>query len=413
MGKLNIFEISFNNGSGVFYSGNIIQGYVTVELTEPMKMRGIKLNFEGKAYVHWTESQSTGSGKNRTTTTRHYSATEKYFDQDVLLFGMWSGQGSDTKELQVGRHTFPFQFQLPHGLPSSFEAHIGHVRYTVKSTIDKPWKFDHKTKRVFTVISVLDLNIQPNTMSRLQGTKQKHLCCLCCKSGPIEATFHIDRTGYVPGEAIQLYAEISNGASRRMDKSYVDLKMVTTFRATTKSRTTTAEVARVTRPGIAGHSEDSWTGEQLVIPPLPPSFLVGCNIIDIHYILQLNVDPSGPALDLEIPLEIIIGTIPLRSVVDQYPPMPPLGFNSGNMYAWETSPTAPPAEMYYPLPPPSSLPNLAPPSYNECITGRYNMLEEGDDKHTRGNMEYAPVYTYYNWGHTPGVMPAQSKNASQ
>ena len=69
-----------------------------------------------------------------------------------------SGQGSGTTELPSGRHTFPFQFQLPQGLPSSFEAVTGHVRYQVKCKIDKPWKFDHKTKRAFTVISILDLN---------------------------------------------------------------------------------------------------------------------------------------------------------------------------------------------------------------------------------------------------------------
>lgn len=33
---------------------------------------------------------------------------------------------------------------------------------------------------------------------------------------------------------------------------------------------------------------------------------------------QLIVDPSGPAIDLHVPLLIIIGTIPLRSVVQQY-----------------------------------------------------------------------------------------------
>ena len=38
--------------------------------------------------------------------------------------------------------------------------------------------------------------------------------------------------------------------------------------------------------------------------------------------VQLNVDPSGAHTDLEVPLEIIIGTIPLRQVVEQYPPRP-------------------------------------------------------------------------------------------
>ncbi|KAH9523028.1 Arrestin domain-containing protein 3 [Bulinus truncatus] len=411
MGKLKQFSISYSNGSGIYYAGNVVQGFVTVDLGEPMKMRGIRLKFEGKAYVHWSESHSTGSGKNRHTTTRHYSASERYFDQEILLFGIWPNQGSDTKELPPGTYTYPFQFQLPPGLPSSFEAHTGHVRYTVSSNIDKPWKFDHKTKRPFTVISILDLNQLPNAANGLTASKQKHLCCLCCKSGPIQATFHIDRSGYVPGEAIKLFAEISNGSSRKMDKSYVNLRMVTTFHATTKSKTIYTDVAKVVRPSIMGHSEDVWTGEQLIIPPLPPSFLNGCRIIDIHYYLQLNVDPSGPALDLEIPFEVFIGTIPLASVVQQAPPMAPPPYIMDRMYAWEAVPTAPPSEALYPLPPPSGLPNLPPPSYSEAITGHYDIKEEGDNEHLMGNTSYAPVYPYYNWGHTPSALPEQtSKN---
>ena len=368
MGKLNIFEISLGSAGGVVYSGQMMQGHVTVELTEAMSMRGIILNFEGKAYVHW----STG-GKNK----RHYRATEKYFDQDVLLFGIWPSQGSDTVELPSGRHTFPFQFQLPEGLPSSFEGGVGHVRYQVKCKIDKPWKFDHNTKRPFTVISILDLNQNASTYCRrLQGTKRKHLCCLCCKSGPIEASFHVDRQAYVPGEAVKLFAEISNGTSRAMDKSYVDLKMVTTFHAKHKSKTTKTEVARVERPAIAGFREDSWSGENLVIPPLPPSFLVGCNIIDIHYILQLNVDPSGPALDLEVPLEIIIGTIPLQHIIEQFPPM-------------------------------------SPSAYMECVTGKVDTREDGDSQYLRGDLSFAPMYTYYNWGHSPAAIPQHTLRGKQ
>ena len=75
-----------------------------------------------------------------------------------------SGTGSTV--LGAGRHVFPFVYQLPMNLPSSYESHIGHVRYQLKGTIDKPWKFDHHTKKVFTVVSMLDLNQQPSAPVR-------------------------------------------------------------------------------------------------------------------------------------------------------------------------------------------------------------------------------------------------------
>ncbi|KAK3780535.1 hypothetical protein RRG08_032010 [Elysia crispata] len=398
MGKLNMFTICFANPAGVFYAGTMVEGHVTIELNEPMKMRGVQLNFEGKANVNWTEYEYEGTGNNRRQVSRHYYSSEKYFDQNVLLLG--PSQGSSTTELPQGRHTFPFKLQLPPGLASSFEGEHGHVRYVASCKIDKPWKFDHKTKRPFTVMTVLDLNSHPSYSQRLQSSNEKRLCCLCCKSGPIIASFHLDRMGYVPGEAIRLSAEIINGSSRRMDKSYVELIMITTYRASTKTRTRTKRIAALMRPAIPGHSEDVWSGEELVIPPLPPSFLEGCRIIDIRYIVQLNVDPSGPGLDLEVPLEIVIGTIPLMSVVQQYPPRPPVGFDENSVL-----PTAPPQQAGASAPPP----NMPPPSYGECVTGRVDIRDQSD-AHTYGDLSYAPVYTYYNWGHTPAALPEPLPN---
>lgn len=65
------------------------------------------------------------------------------------------------EKLPSGQHNFPFQFMLPPTLPSSFEHQYGQVRYMLKATIDKPWKFDHHTKLPFTVVSLLDLNAIP------------------------------------------------------------------------------------------------------------------------------------------------------------------------------------------------------------------------------------------------------------
>ena len=68
---------------------------------------------------------------------------------------------------------------------------------------------------------------------------------------------------------------------------------ITTYRASTKTRTRTKRIAALMRPAIPGHSEDVWSGEELVIPPLPPSFLEGCRIIDIRYIVQVGISCDG------------------------------------------------------------------------------------------------------------------------
>lgn len=110
---------------------------------------------------------------------------EKYFEQLDLIFG--SGKKSfvslrfekctvitvfhkilegtplkaDSTLLNAGVHQFPFVFNLPGQLPSSFESNMGHVRYFCKAYLHRPWKFDFTAKKAFTVVSVLDLNKEP------------------------------------------------------------------------------------------------------------------------------------------------------------------------------------------------------------------------------------------------------------
>ena len=63
---------------------------------------------------------------------------------------------------------------------------------------------------------------------------------------------------------------------------------ITTFHATTKSRIDSSKVGRITERSIAEGQSFSWEGQQFIIPPLPPSYLAGCRIIDIRYILQVS-----------------------------------------------------------------------------------------------------------------------------
>ncbi|XP_046380703.2 arrestin domain-containing protein 3-like isoform X3 [Haliotis rufescens] len=389
MGKLKIFAITLNNTQGVYYPGQFLEGHVTVELNEGMKMRGIRLQFYGGAIVRWSERHSTGSGKNRRTVTRYYSAHETYFNHELVLFGKASGQGGDNPTLSSGSYTYPFRYQLPNELPSSFEGSVGRIRYWLNGTIDKPWKFDHTTKRAFTVVNLLDLNTEPGAAEGSRGQNEKNLCCLCCKSGPISCTFQIDRCGYVPGESIPIKAEIINHSNRRMARSYAELYMVGFYRATTKTRTVFQKIGEISHGEILPGDSDTWNGDLLPIPPVPPSKLHGCRIIVIEYYVKFCVSPAGPAFQLEVPLRLIIGSIPLRTTMQQYGFAPPLqGPSQSQLYQGGAQASAPPVT------------SMPPPSFSESAFGTVNIKDDDDTEYTKGDMNYAPVYAYYNWGQT-------------
>ncbi len=56
--------------------------------------------------------------------------------------------------------------------------------------------------------------------------RDKYLCCCCCKSGPLSCAVRLDRTGYVPGEDINLDAEIQNLSRKDITASYVTMQQV-------------------------------------------------------------------------------------------------------------------------------------------------------------------------------------------
>ncbi len=62
-------------------------------------------------------------------------------------------------------------------------------------------------------------------------------------------------------------------------------------------------------PGETG----SWDNYLIPVPPLPPSQLQNCRIIDINYFLLFEVTPSGLSFDLRLRTPITIGSVPLRS----------------------------------------------------------------------------------------------------
>ena len=82
----------------------------------------------------------------------------------VLVFVTVPSQGRDNEDLAAGTHTYPFSFQLPVGVPASFEHPVGRVRYRVQGIVDVLWQFDIKTKTPITVTKALDLNLWPDMM---------------------------------------------------------------------------------------------------------------------------------------------------------------------------------------------------------------------------------------------------------
>ena len=307
-----VFVIDVDNGDRVFYPGSIVSGRVNLQTSDEKKLRGIYLTLVGRALVQWSESRTTGSGDNRTTRTVTYRDEEPYFN---LRVNLWGGDGGE-HFLQPGSYQFPFSFKLPEvPLPTSHENNIGHVRYWLEARLDRPWKFDHVTKRAFTILERVDLNLsQEDLAGARRGETQKTLGFLCCETGPLTLTASTDRGGYCPGENILVTAHVENNTNKEMRRVKATLYRHVVYYAKRSfvPRNDTVSHMQTNDPIPAGGNFE-WNQQPLPIPPSPPSSHT-CRIIHTNYALDIEVVVPTFSINLHLNIPIVIGTEPLRSV---------------------------------------------------------------------------------------------------
>lgn len=62
---------------------------------------------------------------------------------------------------------------------------------------------------------------------------------------------------------------------------------VVRYNTSKKSKTHTNQVASLCKDEWNAGKTEMWTGERLIIPSVPPSYLIGCDIIEISYVLEV------------------------------------------------------------------------------------------------------------------------------
>lgn len=163
----------------------------------------------------------------------------------------------------------------------------------------------------FTVISPVDLNQNPRVKEPFKLSLEKSFCCFCCKSGPLSLIVSLPVTGFVSGQTIPILAECDNASNVKVNAVKFTLRKVVAFRKllnflfvkmigangeisftdTNQPRRETKRdkitIAELSVGPVEEHGSQTWQ-QKLDIPPLPPSNLVNCGIIDLDYEMKVS-----------------------------------------------------------------------------------------------------------------------------
>ncbi|XP_076302607.1 arrestin domain-containing protein 17-like [Lasioglossum baleicum] len=401
MTSLREFRIEFERPGATYVAGEIVAGTIILDIAKVKSVRGFYFTAKGAALVRWTETRRRRHNGETKTEHQTYSASEQYFSvKDNILVS----KGLDSRvDITEGFHRFPFRLQLPSNIPSSFEHEHGRVRYTVKAVIDRPWKFDHECKAAFTVVSILDLNAHQNECMSIRNEVQKNFYCCFLSQGSMNIVTRVPSSGYVPGQAISAMVDYTNNTSSKVQitKITTKLEQVLKFRATVKTKTEHFEIISSSYKGP--FASQGTANLEIRVPPIPPSRLPFCTIIDLDYNLKVVVHVTGAHCKIQSSYPLLIGSIPLYCA----PSAPPIGQINVTPY-----PTMPMPEIRRTsnIPPPhpgfvtpdqagtSANWNMPPPSYEECILGAQNIRDDDESDHVQGaSAPFVPKYPVFNY----------------
>ncbi|XP_077989261.1 arrestin domain-containing protein 17-like [Glandiceps talaboti] len=303
MGIIKEFNILFDNKSQVYEVSGVVSGIVCMTLSKELKLKDIEVWLTGNAKTEWGEKLT------------RYLDEENLIDLrlDLLHTGDPTA-GASHSNLSAGVHVFPFRFELPSsGLPCSFEGRHGYVRYLTKCTVHR---FDGSHVSIQNGITILGEHGDTERNPDLQIPMERNAILKfsgCVNSSNITLAVGINRCFHTPGEPIVVKLNLENNSSSKVRCIQMLLMQNVQFtarkggRGKVRKKTSLRQVKCISSNGCKAHSTTVWQNEYITIPPVPPTALPGCTIINVAYHLWIKafVGRSGSEfLDVSFPIKV-------------------------------------------------------------------------------------------------------------
>lgn len=135
----------------------------------------------------------------------------------------------------------------------------------------------------------------------------------CCGKGPFLLVASIPQSGYVPGQSITVYANITNHSRVDIDEIRYYLRRTVRYHSQTPAMKTKEEIINIQqqRTGGVTRNDDARFKVSLLIPAVPPTNTSFCKVVHITY--DIKIEAKAPSMHANpfVIIPLTIGTVPL------------------------------------------------------------------------------------------------------
>ncbi|XP_043580142.1 arrestin domain-containing protein 17-like [Bombus pyrosoma] len=413
MASLRQFHVLFDKPSATYEPGETVSGKIIIDTVKKEYVKGLYFIVKGGAFAYFLRDDPMLSKS-----TLYVMKSEDYFvlKHDILNIS----EGELEREIPKGRTEYPFIFTLPHNIPCSFEFECGYIRYTMNVVMERPFTFVHKCRTAFSVISCLDLNSYPERCIGIHDEMDKNFGFMCWMGGAsLKLQIVMPCTGFVPGQIIAArieYWSTSNIPIRKMST-----KLVRTIRCITEGKTLPhkAVLEKTRHMQLCPNQRVTL---KILTPPIAPSELEYCKIMDIHYKLVVSIHVSRPYSKIKRSYPILIGTVPLYRPASTVPRRVAFSFPtpSTSQLAITSTPiwkqgesSASNIRQEEQANTSSAYLDIPPPSYEESSFKTSNIRDDKETEFIFGaDSPFSPKYPVFNYPAPSKIMNSLRNNLS-
>ncbi|KAJ3278621.1 Arrestin domain-containing protein 3 [Borealophlyctis nickersoniae] len=201
--SLQRLEIELDGGRTIFIPGQLVEGRVIVEFSNPSDVKLLRVRLTGYVQTQLYKNQS------RSRMSVHNTSTLTLFKDIQSLMG-GSAHEEGVVAVEAGCYAFPFAFRMPPTqLPASFVGDYGSVVYEVAAVLVRPGHLNKLTTINLTVPSTID-TADFDPLESVEASASAPVGKWVWQSGQLEVTASIPKLGYTSEETIPLKLDITN-----------------------------------------------------------------------------------------------------------------------------------------------------------------------------------------------------------